>query len=338
MAGTCIFDGFRLFVTIRRLTTYREPTRTGGRTTVTSSPTDVVVSDELRAPVNTGIELCYQTYGDPADDPLLLVMGLSAPMTWWQDGLCRRLAGAGFYVIRFDNRDVGRSGSGTGRVSRADVIKAGLGLPGRPPYTLSDLAADGIGLLDHLGIARADIVGASMGGMVVQTMAIEYPDRIRSVVSIMSTTGKRTVGWQHPTLLPRMIAPRPRTREEYIQRGLVMTRLIGSTTYPEDEAAAIARAEETFERGVNGPGILRQMLAILRQPNRTSALRELRLPAAVIHGSGDKMVHVSGGRATAAAIPDAELVIIDGMGHDLPHELWDTFVDVIRRTADRGRD
>jgi len=305
---------------------------------VTSTPSEIVVSDELRAPVETGIELCYQTYGDPGADPLLLVMGLSAPMTWWSDQLCRQLAGAGFYVIRFDNRDVGRSGSGTGRVTRADIVRAGIGLPGRPPYTLSDLAADAIGLLDHLTIERAHIVGASMGGMIVQTMAIEYPQRVASVVSIMSTTGRRSVGWQHPSLLPRLLAARPRTREEYVRRGLAMTRLIGSPAYPEDEAASIARAEETFERGVNGPGILRQMLAILRQPNRTLALRELHVPAAVIHGSADKMVHVSGGRATAAAIADAELVLVDGMGHDLPRELYGTFVDVIRRTADRAED
>ena len=302
-----------------------------------SSPA-IVVSEELRAPVSADIELCYQTYGNASDDPLLLVMGLSAPMTWWLDELCRRLAGAGFYVIRFDNRDVGLSGSGTARVSRADVIRAGLGMPGKPPYTLSDMAADAVGLLDHLAIDKANIVGASMGGMIVQTMAIEHPERVRSVVSIMSTTGRRTVGWQHPSLLPRLLAKRPRTREEYVARGLLMSRLIGSPAYPEGEEASIKRAEETFDRGINAPGIIRQMLAILRQPDRTRALRELRVPAAVIHGSADKMVHVSGGRATAAAIPDAELVVIDGMGHDLPAELYDTFVDVIRRTADRARD
>ncbi len=305
---------------------------------MTTSPSGIVVSDELRAPVSADIELCYQTFGDPADDPLLMVMGLSAPMTWWLDDLCLRLAGAGFYVIRFDNRDVGRSGSGPGRVGRGDVIKAGLGVPGKPPYTLSDMATDAIGLLDHLAIDRANIVGASMGGMIVQTMAIEHPDRVRSMVSIMSTTGKRTVGWQHPSLYPRLLAPRPRTREDYVERGVEMSRIIGSPAYPEGDEKAAKRAEETFDRGVNAPGVIRQMLAVLRQPNRTPALRELHVPAAVIHGNADKMVHVSGGRATAAAIPDAELVVIDGMGHDLPSALYDTFVDVIRRTADRARD
>lgn len=296
----------------------------------------VHVSEELRAPVATGIELCYQTYGDAGSDPLLLVMGLSAPMTWWDDELCRRLATAGFFVVRFDNRDAGRSGRGHGRVSRGDIVRAGLGFPGKAPYTLSDMAEDMVGLLDHLGIARAHIAGASMGGMLVQTMAIEHPERVASLVSIMATTGKRSVGWQHPSLLPRLLAPRARTREAYIENGRVMARMIGSPAYPEDPESMDRRAGETWDRGISASGVLRQMLAILRQPNRTAALRELTVPTAVIHGAADKMVHVSGGRATAAAIPGAELVVIDGMGHDLPPELFDTFVDVIRRTADRA--
>lgn len=304
---------------------------------MTASPDQVSVSEELRAPVPTGIELCYQTYGDPADDPLLLVMGLSAPMTWWSDALCRRLAAAGFFVVRFDNRDVGRSGRGQGRVTRGDLVRAFLGAPGKAPYTLSDMGDDAIGLLDHLGIAKANIVGASMGGMIVQTMAIDHPDRVASLVSIMSTTGRRTVGWQHPAILPRMIGPRARTVDAYVANALVMGRLIGSPAYPEDAEAATARASETFERGVSASGVMRQMIAVLRQPNRTPKLRELKVPAAVIHGAQDRMVHVSGGRATAAAIPGAELVVVDGMGHDLPPALYDTYVDVIRRTADRAK-
>jgi pimeloyl-ACP methyl ester carboxylesterase len=300
--------------------------------------TGVAVSDELRAPVGTGIELCYQTYGDPADDPLLLVMGLAGPMTWWDDRLCRRLAAAGFFVVRFDNRDVGRSGRSAGRVTRRDLVRAFLGLPGTPPYTMSDLAADAVGLLDHLAVDRAHLVGVSMGGMIVQTIAIEHPERTASLVSIMSTTGRRSVGWQHPALLPRLLAARPRSRAAYIDQAVVVGRMIGSPGFPESEEEARARAGDTFDRGLNPPGVMRQMLAVLRQPNRTRELRALRLPAAVIHGSADKMVHVSGGRATAAAIPGAELVVVDGMGHDLPPELYDTYVDVIRRTADRARD
>jgi pimeloyl-ACP methyl ester carboxylesterase len=307
---------------------------------------DVVVSEELRAPVPTGIELCYQTFapaavtspelGSPGADPLLLVMGLAGPMTWWDDRLCRRLAEAGFFVVRYDNRDVGHSDHGTGRVRRQDLVRAFLGLPGRPPYTLEDLAADAVGLLDHLGIERAHLVGVSMGGMIVQTIAVEHPERVASLVSIMSTTGRRSVGWQHPSLLPRLLAPRPRTRDAYVEQAVVMGRMIGSPGFPEDEDEARARATDTYDRGLNPAGVLRQMLAVLRQPNRTRALRALRVPAAVIHGTADKMVHVSGGRATAAAIPGAELVLVEGMGHDLPPKLYDTYVDVIRRTADRA--
>jgi len=302
---------------------------------------EVAVSAELHAPVGTGIELCYQTYartaaGAESDCPLLLIMGLSAPMTWWPDELCRMLAAAGFRVIRFDNRDTGRSGRAPGRVRRVDVVRAFAGLPGRTPYTLSDMADDAVALLDHLGIDRAHVVGASMGGMIAQTMAVEHPDRVASLVSIMSTTGRRTVGWQHPSLLPRLLAPRPASKEAYVAGSLVMSRLIGSPAYPEDEESIRERAEETFDRGISASGVLRQMVAILRQPNRTRDLRSLRMPAAVIHGAADRMVHLSGGRATAAAIPGAELVVVDGMGHDLPAELYPTYVEVIRRTADRA--
>jgi pimeloyl-ACP methyl ester carboxylesterase len=300
------------------------------------SPADVEVSDELRAPVSTGLELCYQTYGHPDADPLLLIMGLSAPMTWWNDDLCRLLATNGFFVIRYDNRDVGRSDRVAGRVTRGDLIRAFTGVGGRAPYTISDLAADGVGLLDHLGIERAHVVGVSMGGMIAQTIAIEHPDRVASLVSIMSTTGRRSVGWQHPSLFPRLLAPRARTRDEYVANSEVMSRLIGSPAYPEELEELRVRAGDTWDRGMSASGILRQMIAILRQPNRTRQLRGLKVPAAVIHGSADRMVHVSGGRATAAAIPGAELVVIDGMGHDLPRKLYPTYVEVIRRTADRA--
>jgi pimeloyl-ACP methyl ester carboxylesterase len=297
----------------------------------------VLVSEELRAPAGTGIELCYQTYSTgPDGDPLLLVMGLSAPMTWWDDGLCRDLAAAGFHVVRFDNRDVGRSERAKGRVRRADLVRAFLGRTRNAPYSLSDMAEDAVGLMDHLGFDRAHVVGVSMGGMIVQTLAIEHPERVASLVSIMSTTGRRSVGWQHPALFPRLLARRARSREAYIETSVAMGRMIGSPGYPEDVDAARARAGETWDRGISASGVLRQMMAILTQPDRSRSLRSLRVPAAVVHGLADRMVHVSGGRATAAAIPGAELVLIDGMGHDLPRELHPAFVDVIRRTAGRA--
>ncbi|WP_193608835.1 alpha/beta fold hydrolase [Nocardioides lijunqiniae] len=300
------------------------------------STPDVVVSEELFAPVGQGVELCYQTFGDPDDEPLLLVMGLGGPMTWWDPQLCRLLASRGFYVVRYDNRDTGRSSRVGTRVGRTALVRAFAGGRTRPPYTLDDLAEDAFGLLDHLGLESAHVVGVSMGGMIVQTMAINQPKRVRSLTSIMSTTGKRTVGWQHPSLLPSLLANRAAGREAYVKASAALWKLIGSPGFPQSDEQVAARAEETYDRGVTPEGVLRQMLAILHQPNRSARLRSVKVPALVVHGLADKMVHVSGGRATAAAIPGAELLLIEGMGHDMPEPLFETFAAGIRRTADRA--
>jgi pimeloyl-ACP methyl ester carboxylesterase len=280
--------------------------------------------------------LCYQTYGDPGAEPLLLVMGLGGPMTWWDPALCRLLAESGFYVIRYDNRDTGRSSRGTGRVTRSMLVQAFLGRPVKPPYTLADLADDGLGLLDHLGLASAHVVGVSMGGMIAQTMALNAPDRVRSLVSIMSTTGRRTVGWLDPRLIPMMLGRRGNTLEDYIEASVIGSAAIGSPAYPEDEESSRARATETWQRGLNPAGVMRHMMAVLTQPDRGRALRSLHIPATVIHGTADRMVHVSGGRATAQAIPGAQLLLVPGMGHNLPPALFETYRDAIRRTADRA--
>ena len=297
---------------------------------------DVTVSEELFAPVSPGIELCYQTFGDPDDDPLLLVMGVGGPMNWWDPELCRMLAERGFFVIRYDNRDTGRSSRAHGRVTRSALVRAFLGRRVRAPYGIADLARDAFGLLDHLGIAAAHVVGVSMGGMIVQTMAILQPARVRSMTSIMSTTGKRTVGWQHPSLFRALLANRRPGREAYVRSSAAMWQLIGSPGYPQSREEIEKRAGETFDRGVSAAGVLRQMMAVLTQPDRGARLRSVRVPTLVVHGLADKMVHVSGGRATAAAVPGAELLLVDGMGHDLPRELHETFADAIRRTADRA--
>jgi pimeloyl-ACP methyl ester carboxylesterase len=239
-------------------------------------------------------------------------------------------------VIRFDNRDVGRSSRAQGRVTRRMLVEAFAGRRTRAPYSLSDLAEDAFGLLDHLGIAAAHIVGVSMGGMIVQTMAIEEPARVRSLTSIMSTTGKRTVGWLFPGLIPAMLRPLKAGREAYAESSVKMWRMIGSPGYPRHEERTRELAGEAYDRGVSASGALRQMMAILTQPSRSGALRQLRVPTLVVHGTADKMVHVSGGRATAAAIPGAELLLIDGMGHDLPPELYETIVDAIDTTAARA--
>ncbi|MBJ7355980.1 MAG: alpha/beta hydrolase [Nocardioides sp.] len=295
----------------------------------------MAVSDELFAPVGDGIELCYQTFGDPDDDPLLLVMGLGGPMNWWDTELCTMLAERGFYVVRYDNRDTGRSSRGRGRVTRAMLVSAFAGRRVKVPYTLDALSDDAFGLLDHLGLESAHVVGVSMGGMIAQTMAIVQPGRVRSLTSIMSTTGRRTVGWQHPSLFPNLLAKRG-TRQDYLDSTVVVWNRIGSPGYPQSEEKVRARAAETWDRGISGSGTLRHMLAVVTQPNRGPRLRALRMPTLVVHGLADKMVHVSGGRATAAAIPGAELLLIDGMGHDLPPDLFDTFASAIRRNADRA--
>jgi pimeloyl-ACP methyl ester carboxylesterase len=301
-----------------------------------SAPPEVVVSAELSAPVSAGVELCYQTFGDPDAEPLLLVMGLGGPMTWWDPAFCRMLAESGFYVIRYDNRDTGRSSRGVGRVTRSMLVKAFLGRRVKAPYSLADLGQDAFGLLDHLGIASAHVVGVSMGGMIAQTMAIGRPARVRSLVSIMSTTGHKTVGWLDPRLVPMMIGKRGSTVEEYLEASVAGAAAIGSPAYLEPEESARARARETWDRGINPAGVMRHMMAVLTQPNRAHALRSLTIPATVIHGMNDRMVHVSGGRATAQAIPGAQLLLIPGMGHDLPPALFETYREAIRRTADRA--
>jgi pimeloyl-ACP methyl ester carboxylesterase len=306
------------------------------RTAAPQGSAEVAASAELSAPVSPGVELCYQTFGDPEADPLLLVMGLGGPMNWWDSAFCTLLAQSGFYVIRYDNRDTGRSSRGTGRVSRAMLVQAFLRRPVKPPYSLVDLAYDGFGLLDHLGIESAHVTGVSMGGMIAQTMAIEEPARVRSLVSIMSTTGRKTVGWLDPTLVPMMLGRRGTSLEEYLEMSVKGSASIGSPDYPEDDESARARAQETWDRGLNPAGVMRHMMAVLTQANRSRALHSLRIPVTVIHGMKDRMVHVSGGRATAQAIPGAQLLLIPGMGHNLPPALFETFRDAIRRTADRA--
>jgi pimeloyl-ACP methyl ester carboxylesterase len=296
----------------------------------------VETSPELLAPLTADLELCYQTFGDAEADPLLLVMGLGGPMTWWDTGLCEQLARAGFYVIRYDNRDTGRSSRARGKVRPHTLLRALVGGKPRAAYSIADLARDAFGLLDHLGISAAHLAGVSMGGMIAQTMAMTEPDRVLSLTSIMSTTGNRGVGRPHPALIPILLAPRGPGRDSYIAGALKVWRNIGSPGYPQTEAQLTKRAGDTFDRGVSPDGVLRQMLAVLNQRDRTAALAGLRMPVTVVHGLADKMVNVSGGRATAAAIPGAEILLIADMGHDLPAELYGSFTNAIRRTADRA--
>lgn len=298
---------------------------------------EIAVSDEKMAPAAPGIELCYQTFGDPADEAVLLVMGLGGPMTWWDADFCAMLARRGFFVIRYDNRDVGRSTKISGAINRRMLLGSVAGLKAKTPYSLRDMANDGFGLLDHLGCANAHVVGISMGGMIAQTMALAAPDRVLSLTSIMSTTGRRSVGWQDPRLLPLLLARRSQSREHYLESSARLWKIIGSPHYPDTAEEVRQRAGETWDRGVSPAGVARQMGAIVTQPDRSRALRSLRMPTLIIHGLSDRMVHVSGGRATSSSVPGSELLLIEGMGHDVPRDLHETFVNAIERNAARAR-
>jgi pimeloyl-ACP methyl ester carboxylesterase len=290
------------------------------------------LSEERLAPVN-GIELAYQEIGDPGGEPLILVMGLATQMIAWDEEFCAMLAERGFRVVRFDNRDIGHSthldaASVPGRVD--------LFLGRNPAYLLSDMAADTTGLMDHLEIESAHVVGISMGGMIGQTLAIEHPERVRSLVSMHSTTGSRFVGQPTLKVFALMLSKSPRDREAFIERIRRTYELIGSPAYPTDEERLRRVAEESWDRGRNPRGVLRQMHAIGSSGDRTAALRKLDLPATVIHGTRDTLVRISGGRATARAIPNARLRVFEGLGHDLPRDLWPIFADEIADTAARA--
>jgi pimeloyl-ACP methyl ester carboxylesterase len=290
--------------------------------------------EELMAPAN-GIELCYQEMGDPDGEPLLLVMGLATQMLAWDEEFCGMLAERGYRVVRFDNRDIGRSTKveAAGVPGRLDML---IGRRGTAPYLLRDMASDTFGLMDHLGIDSAHLVGASMGGMIVQTAAIECPERVRSITSIMSTTGSRLVGHPSYKTFGLLLGNPPREREAAIERVIKAFRVIGSPGYPFEEDRVREIAGRSFDRGHSGAGIARQLHAITASGDRTPALRKLELPALVIHGKKDVLVHPSGGRATAKAIPGARLKMVDGMGHDLPRALWPTFAEEIAANAARS--
>ncbi len=290
---------------------------------------------ELTAPVN-GIEVAYETFGDSADPAMLLIMGLGVQMLGWDEDFCALLAERGFQVVRFDNRDVGRSTKIEGG-RRPDLMAAAMGDASSASYTLDEMAEDCVGLLAHLGVDAAHVVGASQGGMIAQTLAVRHPKMVLSLVSIMSSTGDRAVGQPHPEALPALLTRPPADREEYVEFVVQAFRIIGSPGFEADEGKLRERASASFERGYYPEGTARQLLAILASGDRTEALRRLDLPTLVIHGTDDVLIDPSGGRATAAAIPGARLELIEGMGHDLPRQLWPRFVDAIAENAARAR-
>ena len=294
------------------------------------------LSVERLAPAN-GIELAYQEIGDPNGQPVLLIMGLAVQMIGWDEEFCAMLAERGFRVVRFDNRDIGHSTmiESAGVASRVDMM---FGRRATAPYLLSDMAADTAGLMDHLGIDAAHLVGVSMGGMIAQTLAILQPDRVRSLVSMMSTTGNRWLGLPSWKAFGVLMAQQPHGREAAIEQAVRTFKTIGSPAYPMDEARFRQMAAASYDRAHNRGGVARQMHAITASGDRTRALQKLDLPTTVIHGASDPLIRPTGGRATARAIRGARLQVIDGMGHDLPRPLWPTILDEIAATAERATD
>ena len=287
------------------------------------------MSDTIQRARAGGIELAYETFGDRGDPPLLLIMGLATQMLAWHDDLCADLAGRGFFVVRFDNRDVGLS-THLHDAPMPDVMGAlSTGDTSSASYRLEDMAADAIGLLDHLGVAQAHVVGVSMGGMIAQTIAIEHPDRVLTLTSIMSTPGPR-IGAPTQAASAVLFAPPATSRDEAVARVLETYRVIGSPGYPLDEQWLSEAAGTSYDRGYDPLGVARQLMAIYASGDRTSGLRTLRVPTLVIHGEDDPLVQVAGGRATAEAVPDAQLVTIPGMGHNLPRELWPRILDALK--------
>ena len=281
------------------------------------------------------VTLCYETFGEAENPAVLLIMGLGTQMVAWHEDFCAQLAGRGFHVIRFDNRDVGRSSSLDNRrpPTRGQIVRR------RPPagsYDLSDMGADAVGLLDHLEIDAAHVVGASMGGMIAQLVAAEHPERVLSLVSIMSNTGSLWNGQPALRLYPFLLRPPPREKEAYLDAMVLLFGAIGSSGFERDEQELRDLGALSYERGINHRGTQRQLAAILSSGDRTPALRKIKAPTLVIHGKSDRLVRHSGGRATAKAIPGARLDLIDGMGHDLPRQVWDRIIDGIAENAARA--
>jgi pimeloyl-ACP methyl ester carboxylesterase len=286
---------------------------------------------ERVADVGRGITLCYEEFGQPGDSPMLLIMGLATQMIGWPDEFCRQLANRGFRVVRFDNRDSGRSTHMTAAPPRpAELMRRRIPAGA---YTLSDMAADAVGLMKVLEIEPAHVVGVSMGGMIAQTVAAEHPQSVSSLVSIMSTTGNRWKGQPALAIYRYLFRQAPTEKEAFVEHFVRLFDAIGSPGFPHDEARLRDVAARSYDRDHDPMGAGRQLTAIVASGDRTAALHRISAPTLVIHGTRDKMVRKSGGRATARAVPGARLEMVQGMGHDLPEAVWPRVIELISTHA-----
>jgi pimeloyl-ACP methyl ester carboxylesterase len=292
---------------------------------------------EQQCDVGRGISLCYETFGDAGDPPVLLIMGLGTQMIAWHEDFCRELAGHGFHVVRFDNRDVGHSTHLRGAPPTRTQLLTRSRRAAR--YSLADMAEDAAGLLRELGLEPAHVVGASMGGMIAQVLAARHRGSVRSLTSIMSNTGSLLSGQPSLRVYSTFLRQAPPEREAYIRHMTAVFELIGSPAPRQDLDQVRELIAQSYDRDHDPAGPGRQLAAIIASGNRTPELRRIVAPTLVIHGASDRLVGPSGGRATARAIRGARLMMVEGMGHDLPHDLWSTIIDAIAghaHAADRA--
>ena len=289
----------------------------------------------VRSVDGVDVEIAYEVLGEPEGIPLLMVHGLGTQLVGWHPDLLKLLVSRGYQLAIYDNRDSGESthfsAAGTpdiGKLLERDASAAA--------YTLAEVADDAAGLLDVLGWKSAHVLGVSMGGMTAQTLAIRHPERVRSLTTVMATTGADGIGQPTDAALATLMSPPALTREDHIENSVNSYGIVASTGFPHDLDFVRSRSGKSWDRGHDPEGTVRQVAAILASGDRTPSLAEVRLPTLVVHGDADPLVDVSGGRATAAAIRGAELLEVEGMGHDLPREIWPRFLDRLDDVVERG--
>ena len=284
--------------------------------------------------ITNGIQIEYDTIGNPSSPPLLLIMGLGGQLIHWDDDFCRQLTDRGLFIIRFDNRDTGLSTKieAAGLPDMSALLDARLqGQSIQAPYTLNDMADDAAKLLEALDIEKAHICGSSMGGMIAQTLAMRHPQRLLSLTSIYSTTGNPDLPQPQPAAMQALLTPQPVERQAYIDFNVITMQAIAGSGFPFDEHFIRGISARAYDRAFYPPGVGRQMMAVMAQEDRTSALGSVTVPTLVIHGTADPLVPAAHGQATADAIPGAQLLLVEGMGHDLPHTKgpWPRVIDAI---------